>query len=303
MTTRRLAVLPVLLSLALALALAAPAAATSGDRRVLQGYAADTRRSFELLLDLDHRAAVRQRQRRRRSQPLHLPDQCRRLPGAPWPLATPGSSPCPRPASGSRPPWPAWPGWSATSPAACSTTGTTWPLAKLTTWPVDGSPVYPFLSSVDNGWMAAALLMVSNAVPELRDQARALLAPMDFGYYYDPAAGSFRRRSGRPAGHPVHHRRQLPRRRPRRALHLPPLRRPQHRAAHRQLPWHRLRPGPATHYFPMSRTFPPTCDWGWQEQQPAASPAPTWASRCSRATTATAAWTSCPAGAGACSRP
>ena len=26
---------------------------------------------------------------------------------------------------------------------------------------------------------------------------------------------------------------------------------------------------PATHYFRMSRTFPPTCDWGWQEQQPA----------------------------------
>ena len=26
---------------------------------------------------------------------------------------------------------------------------------------------------------------------------------------------------------------------------------------------------PATPYFRMSRTFPPTCDWGWQEQQPA----------------------------------
>lgn len=49
--------------------------------------------------------------------------------------------------------------------------------AKLTTWPVDGSPVYPFLSSVDNGWMAAALLMVANAVPQLRSQARALLGP------------------------------------------------------------------------------------------------------------------------------
>jgi hypothetical protein len=37
--------------------------------------------------------------------------------------------------------------------------------------------------------MAAALLMVSNAVPQLRGQARDLLAPMDFGSYYDPAAG------------------------------------------------------------------------------------------------------------------
>ena len=25
----------------------------------------------------------------------------------------------------------------------------------------------------------------------------------------------------------------------------------------------------ASHYFRMARTFPPTCDWGWQEQQPA----------------------------------
>ena len=57
---------------------------------------------------------------------------------------------------------------------------------------MDGSPVHPFLSSVDNGWMAAALLMVSNPVPQLRGQARALLEPMDFGYCYDPAAGLLR---------------------------------------------------------------------------------------------------------------
>ena len=63
---------------------------------------------------------------------------------------------------------------------------------KLTIWPVDGGTVHPFLSSVDNGWMAAALLMVANAVPQLRDQARDLLAPMDFGWYYDPAAGLLR---------------------------------------------------------------------------------------------------------------
>src|SRR5918994_5577367 len=57
MTIRRLAVVPVLLGLSLTLALVAPAAgqagaaARSGDRLVLQGYAADTWRSFELLLD------------------------------------------------------------------------------------------------------------------------------------------------------------------------------------------------------------------------------------------------------------
>ena len=32
---------------------------------------------------------------------------------------------------------------------------------ELTTWPVDGSTVLPFLSSVDNGWLAAALIVVA----------------------------------------------------------------------------------------------------------------------------------------------
>lgn len=45
---------------------------------------------------------------------------------------------------------------------------------KLTAWPVDGSTVYPFLSSVDNGWLASALIMVANSVPQLRDEAWAL---------------------------------------------------------------------------------------------------------------------------------
>src|SRR5690606_37036018 len=56
----------------------------------------------------------------------------------------------------------------------------------LRAWPEDGSPVHPFLSSVDNGWLAAGLLVVEGAVPELRPQARALRTPMDFGFYYDP---------------------------------------------------------------------------------------------------------------------
>ena len=307
MTTRRLAVLPVLLSVALALALAAPAAATpSGDRRVLQGYAADTWRSFELLLDpttglpSDNVSAAGVRSRftsptnvgaylwstlAARDAGIISPSEARQRIAAT--LASVARLERHQP-SGMFYNW--------YDPA----TG-----AKLTTWPVDGSPVYPFLSSVDNGWMAAALLMVSNAVPQLRDQARALLAPMDFGYYYDPAAGLLR--GGfwvDPPGTAVHHRRQLPRRRPRRALHLPPLRRAQHRAAHRQLPWHRLRPGPGQpllHDVRAPSRRPAT--GAGRSSSRRASPGPTWASRCSRATTATAAWTSCPAGAGACSRP
>ena len=38
----------------------------------------------------------------------------------------------------------------------------------ITTWPDDGSRVYPFLSSVDNGWLGAALMVVRSADREPR---------------------------------------------------------------------------------------------------------------------------------------
>ena len=34
---------------------------------------------------------------------------------------------------------------------------------KLTVWPTDGNRVDPFLSSVDNGWLGAALKVVASA--------------------------------------------------------------------------------------------------------------------------------------------
>jgi hypothetical protein len=61
-------------------------------------------------------------------------------------------------------------------------------LEVLRIWPEDGNTVYPFLSSVDNGWLAAALKIVASAEPRLREEADALLETMDFGFYYDPAA-------------------------------------------------------------------------------------------------------------------
>jgi hypothetical protein len=61
-------------------------------------------------------------------------------------------------------------------------------LEVLRIWPENGSTVYPFLSSVDNGWLAAALMVVGEAEPRLRGQADALFDGMDFGFYYDPAA-------------------------------------------------------------------------------------------------------------------
>ena len=56
----------------------------------------------------------------------------------------------------------------------------------LVNWPGTHVPVRPFLSTVDNGWLAASLMMVRNTRPRARDRAEALLKPMDFGFYFEP---------------------------------------------------------------------------------------------------------------------
>ena len=58
--------------------------------------------------------------------------------------------------------------------------------AAMGVWGDEAHPHRPFLSTVDNGWLAAALIMVRNARPALRGQAEALLGPMDFGFFYVP---------------------------------------------------------------------------------------------------------------------
>lgn len=57
--------------------------------------------------------------------------------------------------------------------------------AVLTTWPADGSALRPFLSTVDNAWLAVALHIVQNSMPEFRNQTSALLSGMDFSFFYD----------------------------------------------------------------------------------------------------------------------
>jgi hypothetical protein len=57
--------------------------------------------------------------------------------------------------------------------------------STLRIWP-GGGPVRPFLSTVDNGWLAAALMMVRNSRPHFRVPADQLLDPMNFGFFYDP---------------------------------------------------------------------------------------------------------------------
>jgi hypothetical protein len=58
---------------------------------------------------------------------------------------------------------------------------------KLTSWPPNGDPLTPILSSVDNGWLATGLRIVENAVPELSARAGAVYDSMDFGFYYEPS--------------------------------------------------------------------------------------------------------------------
>lgn len=57
--------------------------------------------------------------------------------------------------------------------------------AAIKIWP-GGGPVRPFLSTVDNGWLAVSLMMVRNARPAFREVADSLLGPMNFGFFYDP---------------------------------------------------------------------------------------------------------------------
>lgn len=45
-----------------------------------------------------------------------------------------------------------------------------------------------FVSNVDNGWYASGLIVVRQALPELRPLVDSLIAPMNFGIFYDSRA-------------------------------------------------------------------------------------------------------------------
>ncbi|MEU4238447.1 glucoamylase family protein [Actinoplanes sp. NPDC026619] len=141
--------------------------------------------------------------------------------------------------------------------------------AVLTTWPEDGSAVTPFLSSVDNGWLAAALRVVAGAIPSLRPRADRILAAMNFGFFFDPAATSPIGARGlirggfwdtQPPGCSVpqngvwftcnHY--DITVTEPRIATYLG--------IGAGQIP-------PAA-YFDTMRTLPDSCDYAWQEMQP-----------------------------------
>ena len=56
----------------------------------------------------------------------------------------------------------------------------------LTTWPDSGDEIRPFLSSVDNAWLAAGLQIVANRYPEIAEAAGDILSGMDFAFFYTP---------------------------------------------------------------------------------------------------------------------
>jgi hypothetical protein len=147
----------------------------------------------------------------------------------------------------------------------------------ITVWPADGSTIYPFLSSVDNGWFAAALMVVRNAEPRVARLANALLSKMNFGMYYDkdarpgvaagllnggfydvmPPATAVATVQGNHLGvgpdvfYTLNHY-DIHVTEPRIASYIG--------IAHGQVP-------PA-HYYATQRVFPDTCAWDWLEQKP-----------------------------------
>jgi hypothetical protein len=123
--------------------------------------------------------------------------------------------------------------------------------AKLTAWPPTGEKLTPILSSVDNGWLAAALQVVANSTPEVAARAAALFQSMDFGFYYRPDVNRI-------------------------AFHVAPdtgespccydtVVSESRIASYIGIAKGEL---PAKEYFGTWRTFPDTCDWSWQETRP-----------------------------------
>ncbi|GGL39154.1 DUF3131 domain-containing protein [Phycicoccus endophyticus] len=145
---------------------------------------------------------------------------------------------------------------------------------KLTSWPGSGDPVYPFVSSVDSGWLGAALLVVREAVPGARGLADRLFSRMRWDMFYDtdvdlkpglihggfypeaPAStdGLFLGNHigvGDDVWYTNHHYDTTV-------------------SETRITSYLGILTGqiPGAQYYAMWRTFPATCDWSWHEMQP-----------------------------------
>jgi hypothetical protein len=150
--------------------------------------------------------------------------------------------------------------------------------AVLTTWPTDGNRVYPFLSSVDKGWLAAALMVVQNADRANARQAGKLADRINFAAFYNPdAKGDLNvglLRGGFWDGEkPADQTKAV------RGNYLVDGPDVWYTGFHYDTTVSETRIAsyiaiargqvPAKHYFGTWRTFPhKDCDWAWQEQRP-----------------------------------
>jgi hypothetical protein len=121
----------------------------------------------------------------------------------------------------------------------------------LTVWPPSGDPVVPILSSVDNGWLATALHIVANSVPELSARAEALFDSMHFGFYYRPDVNRILFHYAPSTG-------------------ASPCCYDTIVSESRIASYIGIATGeiPSKEYFGSWRTFPDTCDWSWPETKP-----------------------------------
>ncbi|HEV7173286.1 glucoamylase family protein [Pedococcus sp.] len=144
----------------------------------------------------------------------------------------------------------------------------------ITTWPTSGDRVYPFLSSVDNGWLGAALRVVMSANAGAAPLARRIFGRMRWDMFYDtnaplkpglihggfydaPPPPGFSGFTGNHIGvgpdvwYTNHHYDTTV-------------------SETRITSYLGIITGqiPGAQYFAMWRTFPATCDWDWQEMQP-----------------------------------
>ena len=126
--------------------------------------------------------------------------------------------------------------------------------AKLTVWPSSGDPMTPILSSVDNGWLATGLQVVSNTVPEVSDRAAAIYDSMDFGFYYRADVNRILFHYAPDTG-------------------ASPCCYDTIVSESRIASYIGIAKGelPPKEYFGSWRTFPATCDWSWHETQPVGS--------------------------------
>lgn len=145
---------------------------------------------------------------------------------------------------------------------------------KLTTWPDSGDRVYPFVSSVDSGWLGAALMVVREAIPGARPLADKLFRRMRWDMFYNTDAprkpglihgGFYPDPPADPSGFVV-------------GNHIgvgddvwyTPNYYDTTVSETRITTYLGIVTGqiPGAQYYAMWRTFPETCDWSWPEMKP-----------------------------------